>query len=112
MHCIGAYPLRHSLLHAGQPIGSYILVLATTVAGDYSIQASLGSRNVSTPQAVSVAPGPAQLNRCVVVIQAAAAAPAGAAAGLTAGKLAVVTLNASDRFGNVFDLASYLEVGP
>lgn len=89
-----------------------MLVVATTAAGSYLVQAALDGTSIATPQEVTVAPGPAQLNRCVVIVEALEADDADASTGavLTAGELASVTLNASDQFGNVFALNSLLQV--
>ena len=93
---------------AGRGVGAYVMVLATTAAGTYFMQALLNEAYVSTPQVLSVAVGPAQLNRCVLL--ATGLGKAAQQASLMAAQPASLTLNASDRFGNVFSLADYLQV--
>ena len=85
-------------------------MVATTAAGSYLVQATLDGASISTPQLATVAPGPAQLNRCVVIVTPLEADDEQTDAVLTAGELASVTLNASDQFGNVFALDSLLQV--
>ena len=53
---------------AGRPSGSFLLVLATSRAGDYVIQPQLNGSPLGQPLDLMVAPGPPELNRCVVVL--------------------------------------------
>ena len=78
------------------------------MAGAHAVQAALNGANISAAQALSVAPGPAQLNRCVVIVEPVSETSSGAAS-LAAAEPASVALNASDRYGNVFSLVDALQ---
>ena len=54
---------------AGQPGGSFVLALATSRAGDYVIQPQINGTPLGQPLNLTVAPGPPELNRCVVVLK-------------------------------------------
>lgn len=82
------------------------MVVQSTRSGTYYVQLIIDDVVVGKAQSVYIAPGPAQLNRCLIAFEDMASS----ASHLTAGQDATLRLAASDKFGNAFDLAEAFQV--
>lgn len=91
---------------AGKPLGSYLLVVHSAKAGAYNVQLYINDVMLPDVQTAFVQPGPAQLNRCSVQLASASTQ----SDAVIAGDMVNITLAASDKFGNLFNLTSSLLV--
>lgn len=82
-------------------------VMATQVAGNYSVQFFVNGEAAGSPQLANVAPGPIDLEHLAVLVNLESTL-SGSSASIVAGEASVLQISGSDAFGNLESLGSFL----